>query len=81
MSSYRTLSENVVDRMTGITLNDLPAVVRDAVTVSRKCGIRYLWVDALCICQDDEQEWESEAAAMADVYGWLRLHNLRAVEP
>ncbi|KAL8726181.1 MAG: hypothetical protein Q9181_006152 [Wetmoreana brouardii] len=55
--------------MNGISLSDLPTVVRDAVTVTRRCGIQYLWVDAICICQDDEQEWESEAAAMAGVYG------------
>lgn len=55
--------------MNGMTLNDLPAVVRDAITVTRKCGLRYLWVDSLCICQDDEQEWKFETAAMADVYG------------
>ncbi|KAL8745040.1 MAG: hypothetical protein Q9190_002789 [Brigantiaea leucoxantha] len=69
MSAYRTLRENLVDRMDGMALQDLPIVIRDAATVTRKCGIRYLWVDALCICQDDEQEWESESAAMADVYG------------
>jgi hypothetical protein len=31
-------------------------------------GIRYLWVDALCIIQDDKKDWEREAANMKNVY-------------
>ena len=69
MSEFRTLQDNMADRMNGTPLLDFPAVLRDAVTVTRKCGIGYLWVDALCICQDDEQEWELQSAAMADIYG------------
>ncbi|KAL8708235.1 MAG: hypothetical protein Q9225_007632 [Loekoesia sp. 1 TL-2023] len=69
MSKFRTLKDNIDDRKNGFSLSDLPSVIRDAAVVTRRCGIRYLWADALCICQDDEQEWESEAAAMADVYG------------
>jgi hypothetical protein len=31
-------------------------------------GIEYLWIDSLCILQDDRDDWESEAVKMADVY-------------
>jgi hypothetical protein len=31
-------------------------------------GIRYLWIDSLCIVQDDEKEWEVEAARMASIF-------------
>jgi hypothetical protein len=60
---------NLANMMHSISLEDLPAVVKDAIYVCRKYGIRYLWVDALCICQDDTDEWQSEAANMANVYG------------
>lgn len=30
--------------------------------------MRYLWIDSLCICQDDLNDWERESAQMAAVY-------------
>jgi hypothetical protein len=30
--------------------------------------MRYLWIDSLCICQDDSEDWERESANMAAVY-------------
>lgn len=30
--------------------------------------MRYLWIDSLCICQDDSQDWAHESGHMADVY-------------
>lgn len=40
----------------------------DAVMITRRLGVRYLWIDSLCILQDDNEEWEREAANMAQVY-------------
>ncbi|KAF5638763.1 het domain protein [Fusarium tjaetaba] len=47
---------------------DVPKTFRDAVKVSRKFGVRYLWIDSLCIIQGDFADWEREASRMADVY-------------
>lgn len=33
----------------------LPAAVQDAIVLVQKFGERYLWVDCLCIVQDDEK--------------------------
>ena len=64
------LKANIHQReINGLTTATLPAVIRDAIFVTRKFDIEYLWIDALCICQDDEAEWEEEVVAMADVYG------------
>jgi hypothetical protein len=38
------------------------------VLVTRKLGYQYLWIDALCIIQDDLEEWYGEAPEMAYVY-------------
>ena len=46
----------------------IPLTVVDAFTLTRQLGIRYLWVDALCIVQDDQADWETEAANMHNVY-------------
>ncbi|KAI1427217.1 heterokaryon incompatibility protein-domain-containing protein [Xylaria sp. FL1777] len=46
----------------------LPQTFRDAISIAEALGIRYLWIDSLCIVQDDPLEWEVEAASMKDVY-------------
>jgi hypothetical protein len=42
--------------------------MHDAVFVTRNLQIRYLWIDALCIIQDDPVDWEREALSMSEVY-------------
>ncbi|KAL8961910.1 MAG: hypothetical protein Q9193_001605 [Seirophora villosa] len=42
---------------------------RDAICITRELGERYLWIDSLCIVQDNEDDWKQEAAFMADIYG------------
>jgi hypothetical protein len=52
----------------GISLQDLPRTFQDAVSLCRYLQIRYLWIDSLCIIQDDPVDWETEASRMADIY-------------
>lgn len=51
-----------------ILFANLPKTFRDAVTVTRKLGVRYLWIDSLCIIQDDPDDWLREAAVMGEIY-------------
>ncbi|KAJ9131821.1 Heterokaryon incompatibility protein [Pleurostoma richardsiae] len=53
-----------------IALTDLPATFRDAVGITRRLGVRYLWIDSLCILQDkdDLSDWLVEASLMNKVY-------------
>lgn len=51
-----------------IRFQDLPANYRDAVIVTRLMGVCYLWIDSLCIIQDDPSDWAAEAAKMAQYY-------------
>lgn len=46
----------------------LPKSFQDAVRVTLALGISYLWIDSLCIVQDDGDDWEREAARMEDVF-------------
>ncbi|KAF5501888.1 hypothetical protein CGCA056_v014768 [Colletotrichum aenigma] len=57
----------------GIDLSSMPQTFKDAVAVTRYLGMRYIWIDSLCIVQDDVLDWECEAARMADVYGYAYL--------
>jgi hypothetical protein len=38
------------------------------VSIAQSIGIRYIWIDSLCIIQGNSQDWHSEAAKMGDVY-------------
>lgn len=48
--------------------DELPATIRDAIELARFLGVQYLWVDSLCIIQDDMQDWIHESAQMSIVY-------------
>ncbi|KAK5697678.1 hypothetical protein LTR17_023892 [Elasticomyces elasticus] len=41
---------------------------RHAVETTRGLGFAYVWIDALCIIQDDPEDWAFEAAKMRTVY-------------
>lgn len=59
-----TLDKNLCD---GLPYH-LPKTLEDAVTVCRKIGIRFLWVDALCIIQDDETDMLDQISNMGSIY-------------
>jgi len=59
-------------------MNDLPKGWRDEVYLARLPGYDYIWIDALCIIQDSEYDWETEAVLMSEVYRNCHL-NLAAL--
>lgn len=46
----------------------LPKTMKDAVTVCRNVGVRYVWIDALCIIQGPDGDFNTEAPRMEAVY-------------
>lgn len=46
----------------------LPATIRDAITVTERLGIKYIWIDSLCIVQDDRQDKHAELGRMSQYY-------------
>ena len=46
----------------------LTPTFKDAMLATRKLGVRYLWIDSLCILQDCEQDWLRESAVMGRIY-------------
>ncbi|KAM5385384.1 hypothetical protein ACJZ2D_001025 [Fusarium nematophilum] len=42
--------------------------IQDAIEITKELGFRYLWIDRLCIIQDDRNDWRDEAAKMCDIY-------------
>ncbi|KAI0895550.1 HET-domain-containing protein [Annulohypoxylon nitens] len=64
----KTTRNTILAHLSHINFGDLPRTVADAVQVCRSLGIRYLWVDALCIVQDDSDDWAKEAYEMSNIY-------------
>lgn len=52
----------------GLPVSELPQRFRDATSITSWMGIKYLWIDALCIIQDSEEDWLSESVRMGDIY-------------
>jgi hypothetical protein len=46
----------------------LPKNFRDAIEITRAIGIRYIWIDSLCIIQKNAGDWSRESAKMAEIY-------------
>ncbi|KAH7380308.1 heterokaryon incompatibility protein-domain-containing protein, partial [Phaeosphaeria sp. MPI-PUGE-AT-0046c] len=67
-SPLRTVQANVDQHFLAINENDLPKTFRDAIIVTKTLDFQYLWIDSLCIVQDDHEDWAREAAKMADIY-------------
>ncbi|KUJ07807.1 HET-domain-containing protein, partial [Mollisia scopiformis] len=64
----KTESHSLTQRQSGIEWSTLPRTFQDAVTITRRLGYRYLWIDSLCIIQDSPPDWQTESSKMADVY-------------
>ncbi|TGJ86178.1 hypothetical protein E0Z10_g2601 [Xylaria hypoxylon] len=67
-SQLKTTTSSIAQRQTAITDAEMTEVLRDSVTMTRALSIPYLWVDALCILQDDISDWERQCRDMAELY-------------
>ncbi|KAF2137428.1 uncharacterized protein K452DRAFT_361947 [Aplosporella prunicola CBS 121167] len=65
LSQPKSLSTESASRFVG---KRLPRTIRDAIKFTRNIGQRYLWVDALCIIQDDIDEKRRLIHGMNHVY-------------
>ena len=58
----------------------LPKTFTDAIEIARFLCIDYLWIDSLCILQDDPRDWKRASLSMTSVYGGSFV-NLAASRP
>ena len=57
----------------GVQWNELPNTFRDAITVVRNIRMEYLWIDSLCIQQDNRADWAQHAQCMDKVFQHAQL--------
>lgn len=68
-----TSTKAVLEGPAKIDWRQLPATLADAVAVTRSLGIKYLWIDAICIAQDDDADKTKEIKEMGNIYKNARV--------
>lgn len=69
--------------MSGILISTLPKTLHDAVVVIKALQVQQLWVDSLCIVQNDPDEVAQEIAQMPEYYegAWATIMTASALDP
>ncbi|OJJ76894.1 hypothetical protein ASPBRDRAFT_219208 [Aspergillus brasiliensis CBS 101740] len=69
-ANLKTTKETLMKHYHHIDKDHMPKTMQDAVEVCWRLGIRYLWVDAICIIQDDElgADWYEQSSEMDLIY-------------
>jgi len=67
-SQFKTEKMSLEHRFVGLPSELMTPTTKDAILLARAIGLRYLWIDALCIIQDDENDWSHESSQMNLVY-------------
>lgn len=70
---------NFLELRDEFSIDELPRTWREAIAVARDLGLKYIWIDALCIIQDSSYDWSLESPLMGSVYGNCSL-NLAALD-
>ncbi|KAF9764479.1 hypothetical protein IL306_002800, partial [Fusarium sp. DS 682] len=65
---WQTSTKNLDTRLEGFDIDALPKTLSETVQVVRDLGLRWIWIDSLCIVQDDKHDWAREAIKMATIY-------------
>ncbi|KAK4459174.1 heterokaryon incompatibility protein-domain-containing protein [Cladorrhinum samala] len=68
MQPLMTTTHTLESHCDGMPLDRFPPTFYDAIRVARALGLRYLWIDCLCIVQDSPADWARESSRMALLY-------------
>ncbi|KAF2687552.1 HET-domain-containing protein [Lentithecium fluviatile CBS 122367] len=68
-NNAKTTTGNLDQRTIGFSSAALPRTIRDAINITRELGFRFLWVDATCIIQGEDGDWQQESTRMHEYYG------------
>ncbi|KAF4974021.1 hypothetical protein FZEAL_9041 [Fusarium zealandicum] len=71
--NLKTTQDTLQAHKKGIEFSSLPLTHREAILATLYLGIRYLWIDSMCIIQDSYQDWQEASAKMGSVYSNAHL--------
>lgn len=76
------LTKETIDEFrSGLAISALAENFRDAIKIMRNLGMRYLWIDCLCIIQNSNTDWLEQSKKMASIYSHATLTIYAAVSP
>ena len=64
----KLLTKTLAQLQSVIAVSHLPPAFRDAIKVAALLDIEYIWIDGLCVKQDDRSDWEVESLMMGKIY-------------
>ena len=68
-----------------LVFDDASKTLKEAVEVTRRLGIPYIWIDSLCIIQEGDagEDWQLEAPRMGEIYNnaTLTISSAAATSP
>ncbi|KAE9367953.1 HET-domain-containing protein, partial [Stipitochalara longipes BDJ] len=67
-TSHTTTAERLAAHQKCIVYDELPLTLQHALDITRQLGVRYIWIDGLCIVQGTKEDWERESSKMYAIY-------------
>lgn len=65
----KTTTQTLQSHNKGIPWTSLPLALQEAIVLTRALGFRYLWVDSMCLVQDDAAAKLEESMTMDQIFG------------
>ncbi|KAK5653074.1 hypothetical protein OQA88_9361 [Cercophora sp. LCS_1] len=70
-----TTKANLSTHLQGIRWCDLLKTFQDAIAITHGFNVQYLWIDSLCIVQDDDEDWKRDPSPLAS-RAWILQERL-----
>lgn len=61
-------TETLLEMQERINIRVLPKHFKEAMETARRLGVQYIWIDSLCIIQNDPEDWKRESREMGNIY-------------
>jgi hypothetical protein len=79
-AAFMTTEDNLSTHLVGMPWDTIPRNFQDAITFTRKLGMRYLWIDSICIVQNVSTMLE-EMVLMSNIYSFAVLNISATTSP
>ncbi|KAI1397315.1 heterokaryon incompatibility protein-domain-containing protein [Hypoxylon fuscum] len=65
---HKLTKDNILESRELLTDSHLPKTYRDAFQIAVSLGFQFIWIDSLCIIQDDPGDWKTQSSKMGSIY-------------